>query len=109
MKTNVYFTVDTEASMAGAWSNPEQFPTHAEQHVFCNIGARRFGVPLIVDLMERYGFRATYFVETLATRVLGDPDTASIFDYLMKCGQDVQLHLHPNFRYYSELRQAKAE
>src|SRR5881628_1932604 len=105
----VYFTVDTEASMGGAWSNPDRFPTPAERHVFCRISDRPFGVPLIVDLMARYGFRATYFVETMATRVLGDADTASIFDYLLKHGQDVQLHLHPNFRYYSELRQAQAE
>jgi len=109
MKTKVYFTVDSEASMGGAWSNPERFPTPAERHVFCNIGGRPFGVPLIVDLMARYGFRATYFVETLATRVLGDADTTSIFDYLLKHGQDVQLHLHSNFRYYSEFRQAQAE
>lgn len=109
MKTNVYFTVDTEATMGGALSNPELFPPPVEQRVFCNIGGRPFGVPLIVDLMAHYGFRATYFVETLPTRVLGDAGTASIFDYLLKHGQDVQLHIHPVFRYYSELRQAQAE
>ena len=104
----VYFTVDTEASMGGALSDPSRFPTPAERCVFCNIKGQPFGVPLIVDMMARYGFRATYFVETLATRVLGDADTASIFDYLLKHGQDVQLHIHPIFRYYSELRQAQA-
>ena len=109
MKTKVYFTVDTEASMAGALNNPAAFPTPAERHVFCNIGGRPFGIPLIVELMAPYGIRATYFVETLATRVLGDADTASIFDYLLKHGQDIQLHIHPVFHYYSELRQAQAE
>jgi hypothetical protein len=109
MKTNVYFTIDTEASMGGAWSNPERRPVPAPRHVFCRIGGRPFGIPLIVDLMARYGFRATYFVETLATRVLGESDTASIFDYLLRYGQDVQLHVHPNFRYYAEFRQAQAE
>jgi hypothetical protein len=106
-KTNVYFTVDTEASMGGAWEDPRRRPVPAPQHVFCYVGGRPFGIPLIVEMMANYGLRATYFVETLATRVLGQDDTSSIFDFLLKQEQDVQLHLHPGFRYYAEQDQAR--
>jgi len=57
MKTNVYFTVDTEATLGGALSNPELFPPPVEQRVFCNIGGRPFGVPLILKTAVRRGHR----------------------------------------------------
>ena len=109
MKTNVYFTVDTESSMGGALNNPERQPVPASRHVFCRIGNEEFGIPLIVRLLRRHGFQGTFFVETLGTRCLGNDDTRSTFDFLLREEQDVQLHIHPVFHYYAESLQAKAE
>ena len=109
MKTKVYFTVDTESSMGGAWNHPHRHPVPSPRHVFCQVGQRNYGIPLIVESMAHYGFQATYFVETLATQVLGDTDTAAIFDYLLKSKQDVQLHIHPNYRFYADFRRARAQ
>jgi hypothetical protein len=106
---NVYFTVDTESSMGGAWRSPARRPLAAERHVFCRRGAQELGIPLIVQLLKRYGLRGTFFVETLATRCLGEADTRSIFDFLLEAGQDVQLHIHPNFRFYAEWRKAQGD
>lgn len=105
----VYFTVDTESSIAGAWSRPDVRPVEASRHVFCRIGDQEFGIPLITRMMSEYGFRATYFVETLATSSLGAEDTRSIFDFLLRADQDVQLHIHPVFRLYADLLRARAE
>src|SRR5690348_7357429 len=99
---NVYFTVDTEASMGGAWRYPERRPIPADRHVFCRIGGQDFGIGRIAEILRRYGFRATYFVETLATLVNGGADTRSIFDFLLGCDEDVQLHIHPTYRFYAE-------
>lgn len=104
---NVYFTVDTESSMGGAWRLPARRPLAAARHVFCRRGTQELGIPLLTQLLTRYGLRGTFFVETLATRCLGDEDTRSIFDFLLQAGQDVQLHLHPNFRFYAEWRTAQ--
>ena len=38
---------------------------------------------------------------------LGAADTQSIFDFLLSSGQDVQLHIHPTFRFYDEWRNAQ--
>jgi len=104
---NVYFTVDTESSIGGALTRPDRKPLPAPQHVFCRIGKEEHGIPLLVGIMDRYGFRGTYFVETLATRCLGDADTQSIFDFLLSANQDVQLHIHPAFWFLSELQAAR--
>jgi hypothetical protein len=93
--------------MGGAWRHPERRPLEAERHVFCRIGGENYGIPLQVRLLREHGFRGTFFVETLASRCLGEADTRSVFDYLLGEGQDVQLHIHPNFYYYSEWRAAE--
>lgn len=99
---NVYFTVDTESSMGGALVHPERRPLTADRHIFCRIQGQDYGIGLITRILGQYGFRATYFVEMLATLVNGDEDTRSVFDYLLDQGQDVQLHIHPIFLYYCE-------
>ena len=104
---NVYFTVDTESSMAGALLYPGRRPLPADRHVFCRKGDEELGIPLLVRLLQRYGLRGTFFIETLATRCLGERDTRSIFDFLGNAGQDVQLHVHPIFRFYTELQKAQ--
>jgi hypothetical protein len=106
---NVYFTVDTESSMGGAWRSPERRPVPAERHVFCRSGEEELGIPLLTKLLRRYGLTGTFFVETLATKCLGEADTRSIFDFLRQHGQDAQLHIHPNFHFYSEWRRAQEE
>ena len=56
---NVYFTVDTEASMGGAWSDPDRRPLKADRHIFCRIDGRDHGIGFITD--------------ALAIRLSGDP------------------------------------
>jgi hypothetical protein len=91
----IYFTVDTESSIGGAWGRPDRQPVPAERHIFCRIDGADYGIPLITRILHEYGFRATHFVETLSALCLGDADTRSVFDYLLENGQDVQLHAHP--------------
>jgi hypothetical protein len=106
---NVYFTVDTESSMGGAWRRPDRRPLEATRHVFCRIGDKDYGIPLLVRILSEFNFRGTYFVETLSTRCLGEADTRTVFDFLLHEGQDVQLQIHPNFRFYSEWQNAQAQ
>jgi len=102
MTTNVYITVDVESSMAGAWESDARFPLAASTHVFCENDSGKWGTPLIVEALARHGMKATFFCEMLASNVLGEKDTRSVTDYLLSHGQDVQLHLHPTFKHYSD-------
>lgn len=105
---NVYFTVDTEVSMGGAWVHHDRRPLGTAKRIFCRIGDQDYGIPLIVRILKEHGFRGTFFTETLATRCLGAPEIQAVFDYLLTKGQDVQLHLHPTYRFYPEWLEARA-
>jgi hypothetical protein len=102
----VYFTVDTECSMGGAWDNPPGRVVGASQRIFCRIGKDDFGIPMLTRMMGEFGFRGTYFVEMFAASYLGESDLQPVFEFLLRERQDVQLHIHPVFRQYAEYRKA---
>lgn len=100
-KTRVYLTVDVETSMGGAWRSWERRPLPVEKLIFGKIGQTSYGLPLIVEELEKYGFAATFFTEMFFSRCLGADQVQIVVDYLLKHRQDVQLHIHPVFRNYS--------
>jgi hypothetical protein len=101
MRTKFIFTVDTEISMGGAWEHPGRRPLSIDQRIFCKKGEQVWGVPLIADVLGRYGMKATFFCEMLASEVTGAQETERYVHYLMSRGQDVQLHAHPVFWFYA--------
>ncbi len=98
-KLRVYFTVDTETSMGGAWKNAGE-PLPAALTIFGHIGSRSYGVPLIMDILEEHGFAATFFIEVFCSYLLGFEEVAKVFKYIQNRGHDVQLHLHPVYRFF---------
>lgn len=109
LKTQVYITVDTENSMGGAWARPEVRPVPSDRRVFCRINGTDHGIGWQCDELARRGMRASFFCEVLSSFVLGEDDTRAYVDYLLQRGQDVQLHTHPTFWFYSRYLAAKAE
>jgi hypothetical protein len=72
---NIYITVDTETSLWGAWTSSDLRPVAPELSVLGRIGPNRYGVPLIMDILEEYDLRATFFTEVLARDVVGPSET----------------------------------
>jgi hypothetical protein len=103
---NVYFTVDTESSMGGAWTHRDRRPLSADKHIFCRIGDRDHGIGLITRTFGEHGLRATFFVEPLVALVNGEADTQRVYDFLLEHRQDVQLHAHPTYRYFADMLKA---
>lgn len=97
---NIYITVDTECSLGGAWRNPKWKPVGPERSILGRIGAKLYGIPLIMDILEENDLRATFFTEVLARDVVGRPELAEAYAPISKRGHDPQLHLHPVFHYY---------
>ena len=98
----VYITVDTETTMGGAWRNPAHSPLSLDVPVFGKWGSGVFGIPLIMDILEGYGFRATFFTEVFCSYIVGNDEVASVFQLIQKRGHDSQLHLHPTYRFYRD-------
>jgi len=101
-KTRVYITVDVETSLGGAWRNPDYAPLPLERTVFGKVGAEFYGIPLIMDILEKYGLRATFFTEVFCAHNVGRDEVAKALRSMRDRGHDVQLHLHPVQRFYSE-------
>src|SRR5689334_17621719 len=100
--TRVYFTVDTETSMGGAWANPAYSPLSPDLTVFGNYRSESYGIPLIMSILEEHGFRATFFTEVFCTHNVGCEPVAAALKMIQSRGHDAQLHLHPEQRFYRE-------
>jgi hypothetical protein len=98
----VYFTIDTETTLGGAWNNGAHAPVTLDRTVFGQNGSGSYGVPLIMDILEEHGFTGTFFIEVFCSYLLGLDPVATVFDCIQKRGHDAQLHLHPAYRFYSE-------
>lgn len=94
---NVFITVDTEHSIGGAFNDPRMKPVGNEKRIFGKIGQREYGIPLIMDISDRFGLKITFFVEVFNQYFFGDKEGREVVAYILKRGHDVQLHLHPNY------------
>ena len=55
------------------------------------------GLPFILETFRKYGIKGTFFVETLSRVYFGDEPLKSLIRTILSAGQDVQLHIHPNW------------
>lgn len=101
-KIRVYFTIDTETSLGGAWRNPAFKPLPVELTIFGKRGSRNYGIPLIMDILDQHGFRGTFFTEVFCSYVLGEDPVAGVCRYIQDRGHDLQLHLHPIYKFYRD-------
>jgi peptidoglycan/xylan/chitin deacetylase (PgdA/CDA1 family) len=106
-RLRVYITVDTETSLGGAWGNPASEPLPLDGPVFGRRGSRCYGIPLIMDILEEHGFRATFFTEVFCAYSLGYAAVEQLFRYILDRGHDPQLHLHPVYRFYRDARRGE--
>ena len=98
--TEVCLTVDTEFSIGGAFARPMKLRPIGEPHAYCPAEGKEHGLPFILRYLARFGFPATFFVETLSTAYFGDDPLRRIGDDILSAGQDLQLHLHPNWLHF---------
>src|SRR5689334_20312299 len=98
----LYFTIDTETSMGGAWSHPQYRPLPLDLTVFGKCGGSSYGIPLIMDILEEHDFRGTFFTEVFCSYNVGPEPVAAALRTIMARGHDAQLHLHPEQRFYRD-------
>ena len=94
-KTKVVLTVDTEASIAGAFGGNEAHTPLIHELVAGMVDGKSEAMGFLVETLSRYGLIATFFVETVQSRYFSDRAMGRYVERLMRAGQDVQLHLHP--------------
>ena len=89
--------------------------TPMESHMWGRIdqGTKEYGVILISELCERFGMKATYFLDVYAHAYYGKDALRTVATTLDQRGHDVQLHTHPAWfqdkRDHRALRTMKAQ
>jgi hypothetical protein len=106
-KLKVYFTIDTETSMGGAWHNGAG-PVPLAKPVWGEHGSEKYGISLIMDILEAHRFRGTFFVEVFCSYLVGKSELQRVFRCIQDRGHDAQLHLHPVQRFYHDFIQGGA-
>lgn len=96
-KVNVFLTIDTEHSIGGAFRDPNLKPVGNEKRIFGLIGNKQYGIPLIMDIADRYGIPITFFVEVFNKYFFGAEETREVCNYILNRNHDIQLHIHPNY------------
>lgn len=103
--TQVFFTVDVETSMGGAWTRADWEPLTLDDCVYCRLAdGRAAGVPLIMDTLEAAGLRGNFFVDSALHHLVGAEAFRDLCRAIADRGHDVQLHLHPAAIAYANLR-----
>ena len=94
MRTRVCITIDTEFSIAGAFSDRTRQPV-AEPYVWCNVDGHSQGLGFMLECFRKYGIEATFFVEALNRYYFKNDPMRPIAQRIRDEGHEVQLHAHP--------------
>lgn len=94
---NVLLTFDVEIWCNG-WATLERdFPASFERYVFGRSAAGDFALPRTLETLSRHGLRGVFFIEPLFAARFGIEPLATIVGLIQQAGQEVQLHLHPEW------------
>lgn len=93
--TSLYFTIDTEYSPAlfrrdGTAGRRENFASS----ILGRAGDGDAGIAYEMDILERHGLKAVFFVDPMPALVWGTAAIADVVGPIVERGHDVQMHLH---------------
>ena len=99
-KTSLLITIDTETSIG--YTGKDYKPIPPEARILGKIGNKSYGIPLIMDLLEKYNFKGVFFLNVYEYFYHGD-EIKKIAQEIKKRGHDIQLHVHKEwliFKYW---------
>lgn len=95
MRTKVAITVDTEPSVAGAFSDPSRFKPLIHEPVWGEVAGTSEALGFILRTLNQHNLRATFFIETVHLSYFPEEIMKGYVRRLHDGEQDLQLHLHP--------------
>jgi hypothetical protein len=94
---DVFFSVDVEVWCDG-WSNlDEKFPDAFRRYVYGPTARGNFGLPYTLQVLSEHGLKGVFFVEPLFSTRFGRQPLEEIVGLIREGGQEIQLHLHPEW------------
>lgn len=96
-------TIDTETS-AGCGAHG-CYPESIEEKILGRRGTSYYGIPLIMNILEKYGMRGTFFVNAYLDSYYPEKQIKEIVQEIIRRGHDVQFHAHEEFRCFGVCKQ----
>src|SRR5436189_226672 len=93
----VLLTFDVEVWCNGWKDLDGQFATAFARYVYGRSQAGEFALPRTLDTLRRHGLHGVFFVEPLFAARFGVQYLTEIVQLIQDAGQEVQLHLHPEW------------
>lgn len=93
----ILITFDVEI-WCDSWQTLDaDFASSFERYVFGRSARGEFALPKTLEILNRHGLRGVFFVEPLFATRFGVEHLARIVELLRDAGQEIQLHLHPEW------------
>jgi hypothetical protein len=96
MRTAVFITVDTEV-----WPRHPEWRTtlsaDMDRDIYGVTKSGEYGLRYQLDMLDRFGLKAVFLVESLFATVVGQGPLVEIVKLIQAHRQDVQLHVHPEW------------
>ena len=94
---NVLLTFDVEI-WCNSWNTLDaDFPASFQRYVFGRSQRGDYALPKTLEILDRHGLRGVFFVEPLFAARFGIEPLATIIGLIQNAGQEIQLHLHPEW------------
>jgi hypothetical protein len=88
------WTCDTEINMR--YMRDPDPALGLEHQIFCRLGDRSYGIEFMMDMLEDFHFRGTFFLDVLLEHQFGRAAIDRTVAAILERGHDIQLHLHPS-------------
>lgn len=94
---DILLTFDVEV-WCHSWATLEQdFPSSFERYVYGHSSKGDFALPKTLEILECHGLQGVFFVEPLFAARFGIEPLTKIIELIQQAGQEIQLHLHPEW------------
>ncbi|GGE01223.1 hypothetical protein GCM10011515_21250 [Tsuneonella deserti] len=102
--TAVYLTIDTEyaAHLPGANGTPGTRAENFDRSIACVTPSGSVGIFHQMDVLDRHGLKAVFFVDPMPALLWGVDAIADIVGPIVARGHDVQLHCHTEWLDHAE-------
>lgn len=93
----VFLTIDVEVWCDSWDSLDDDFPRSYERYVYGRSPSGEYALPKTLEILDRHGLKAVFFVEPLFAARFGIRYLERIVRLIRAAGQEIQLHLHPEW------------
>lgn len=94
----ILLTFDIEI-WCGGWQDIDgRFPAAFDRYIYGTSMAGNYALPKTLEILNAHGLKGVFFVEPLFAAHFGIEPLARIVRLIREAGQEIQLHLHPEWQ-----------